>query len=285
MIALGLDIGGSSVKGAILDGGRCLATAQSDRYDRPDQAALRVALRNVVTTLGARTPEVIGLCAPGAMNTQGTAVERSVNVPGIVGVLLRDLIADVIGASLPKFTLISDAHATAADLWATEGLAGRLVAIALGTGVGACVLDDGVPLRVTGASSGHFGQIDVSLSGSADEPIGPDGGRGGLEAYIGLRALESRLGAEALARGIPPTDPAVDALVRALRIAHAMYRPDHIRLAGGVGLLLVPLIPEIRRRISDGLTSLARQNWTLASGRDAFHAARGAARAALGDTP
>ncbi len=55
--------------------------------------------------------------------------------------------------------------------------------ISLGSGVGMSVLDDGVPLAVDENSPGHLGQINVSLD--SNPPIGPDGGAGGLEAYIG----------------------------------------------------------------------------------------------------
>ncbi|MBV9490447.1 MAG: MFS transporter, partial [Verrucomicrobia bacterium] len=63
--------------------------------------------------------------------------------------------------------------------------------LALGTGVGAAVLDDGVPLRVDGDSPGHLGQIDVSLDDRA--PIGPDGGAGSLEGYLGVPAIRREL--------------------------------------------------------------------------------------------
>jgi hypothetical protein len=57
--------------------------------------------------------------------------------------------------------------------------------------VGASVLDEGGKfLHVSGESPGHFGQLDVSLE--TDPPIGPDGGAGSLEAYIGTAALIAR---------------------------------------------------------------------------------------------
>jgi hypothetical protein len=60
--------------------------------------------------------------------------------------------------------------------------------------VGAAVLDDGKLLRVEGDSPGHIGQIDVSIPGA--DCIGPDGGAGGLEGYIGVPALQRSLGAD-----------------------------------------------------------------------------------------
>jgi hypothetical protein len=75
-------------------------------------------------------------------------------------------------------------------------------------------------------------------------------------------------------------EPAIHALVRALRIGHAIYRPHHICLCGGVGIRLRHLLSTIREQTSRRLTSLARTGWTLECGWDDFHAARGAAQLA-----
>jgi hypothetical protein len=145
------------------------------------------------------------------------------------------------------------------------------------------VLDDGLPLHVSGTSPGHLGQIDVSIDLPGEPtPIGPDGGRGGLEAYIGLPALRARYGegfADRL-QALTPDDPPLLALARAIRIAHAIYRPQHIALLGGVGLRLAPVLPDLKARVDDALTSVARSGWTLSSGDSDLHAARGAARLA-----
>jgi hypothetical protein len=146
--------------------------------------------------------------------------------------------------------------------------------------VGAAVLDDGVPLMVEGASPGHIGQVDVSLEG---EPvIGPDGGAGSLEGYIGTHALRQKYGPDMAATlaNLKPSDPPVRALVRAIRICHAMYRPHHVALTGGIGIRLRRLLPEIRNLIDTHLTSVAREGWTLTTGEHDFHSATGAARLA-----
>ena len=73
-------------------------------------------------------------------------------------------------------------------------------------------------------------------------------------------------------------EPAILALVRALRICHAIYRPQHICLCGGVGIRLRHLLSAIREKANQRLTSVSRLNWTLDCGEDDFHAARGAAQ-------
>jgi len=66
--------------------------------------------------------------------------------------------------------------------------------------------------------------------------------------------------------------------VRAIRIAHAIYRPQHICLTGGVGIRLAGLVGQIKARVETGLTRVAREGWTLSVGESDYHAACGAAR-------
>ncbi|MFO0376719.1 MAG: hypothetical protein ACK51N_06690, partial [bacterium] len=75
-------------------------------------------------------------------------------------------------------------------------------------------------------------------------------------------------------------EPPVAALVRAIRICHAIYRPQHVALLGGIGLGLRHLGPSLHQSVSDRLTSLARPGWSLLFADDELHAARGAARLA-----
>ncbi|MGD9690494.1 MAG: ROK family protein [Phycisphaerales bacterium] len=312
MKALGIDIGGSSVKAAIVElaasdphstpSPRLTAADRGPSYARPDAVALRSALHAAVRAARAQDTgaaasgfDAVGLCVPGVVDESTRRVVVSVNVPGLVGLALPDLAAECAGQPAPDLLeVVSDARAAAHDWWESTARSRapgspprRLLAISLGTGVGACVLDDGRPLRVVGASSGHLGQIDVSLPASpgVPTPIGPDGGRGSLEAYIGLAALRAHVPAhvpiEDAIASLPPGSPPLRALTRAIRIAHALYRPDDIVLLGGVGIRLRHALPALRADIADALTSLARPGWTLQCGSSDFHAAAGAARIAL----
>jgi hypothetical protein len=132
-------------------------------------------------------------------------------------------------------------------------------------------------LDVEGGTSGHLGQIDVSLAGH--DVIGPDGGAGGLEGYIGVGALRRAYGPDVSAAidHFTGQEPAMLALVRAIRIAHAIYRPMHICLGGGIGIRLKRLLPTLKSMIDHHLTSVARDGYTFTCGEDDFHAARGVA--------
>ena len=277
--ALGIDIGGSSVKAALLRPDGSVETVESAPYRRPDREALRDAVRQAVGRFAPHAGAV-GLCVPGRRGPAGDRIDLSVNVPGLAGWVFTDLVRDA--AATARLAWVgSDAEAATLDARLDHPPAGRVLGLALGTGVGACLIEDGRAVGIGSRGIGHFGQIDVGLiPGVAPPgPLASDGGRNGLEAYLGARALEARLGPGAR---LAPDDPAVLALARAVRIALAVYVPDLVLVLGGVGLALAPSADAIERAVRTDLTGVAPAGWRLAFGRSRFHAAAGAARAALG---
>ena len=219
----------------------------------------------------------VGLCVPGLLSDNRDRVTLSVNVPALMDVPLNDLVTRALGRGPAALRIANDAVASGYDLFATRKLPGRLLVLALGTGVGAAVLDEGVPLRVDNESPGHIGQMDVSVEG--ERVIRPDGGAGGLEGYIGAAALRRRYGPDPASK-IRPEDAPFRALVKAIRICHAIYRPHHIILAGGLGIRLGPLLSALYSRVAKDLTRTVQPNWTLTLGDSDFHAAAGMARLA-----
>ncbi len=284
MRSLGIDIGGMSVKAALWDGRQCAWTGQSGFYSKPTTRQLTEAIRQAVNGR-AQGADAVGLCAPGLLDAARRVITYAINVPGVMGISLDDLAPGALGIEGVKRTVITnDAVATAEDIFRSRKISGRLLVLGFGTGVGAAVLDDGKALRVEGESPGHLGQVDVSIAGH--DVIAPDGGAGGLEGYIGAAALRRTHGEDvsaALAR-FKGEEPEILALVRAVRIAHAFYRPNHIWLCGGIGVRLRHLLSVIREKVGTHLTSLAQPGWTLSCGEDDFHAARGAARLASGQS-
>jgi predicted NBD/HSP70 family sugar kinase len=276
-VGIGIDIGGTSVKvAAVGPRGGVLWAARGEPYGRPSVRQLAAAIRTAAAGRAAGGAAV-GVCVPGILDASRTTVVQSVNLPALNGTRLDSLVAEALGpgAAAGGVAVTSDAVATAFDLQESRRLPGRLFLLAIGTGVGAAVLDDGTPLRVDGDSPGHFGQIDVSVE---DHPVvGPDGGAGSLEGYLNGRDLADRV------ETIDVDDPAMKALVRAIRIAQAIYRPHHVCLAGGVGIRLGRLVPALREAVARDLTNIARADWTLSAGDSDFHAAWGAARLALAD--
>lgn len=280
MTTLGIDIGGSSVKSAAFDDQRLLSSAQSPPYTRPNTAQLIEAIHKSLPP--DLKPQRIGLCLPGLYDATQRKITHSVNVPGLVGPTLDELISKALGAQSPQMQVFTDAFAAAHDILHMKKMDGRVLVISIGTGIGAAVLDNGRPLHVDGPSPGHFGQMDVTIEGHT--VVGPDGGAGSLEGYMGAAALTKKygdvVGALKSFRGF---EPPLRALARAIRIAHAIYRPQHVVLAGGIGIRMSHLAEPLHALVGTHLSSIARAGWTLSCGDSDFHAARGAARLAGAD--
>ena len=279
MISLGIDIGGSSVKLALVQDVQILWKAQSKAYARPTRDQLAAVIREAIGGRFDPTGAAAGICVPGTRALRSHTVMRSVNIPALEGLDLDELVREAVGGSPQHIEVATDAVATAFDIYVTNRLHGRLCSIALGTGIGLGVIDDGgVPLFVHGESPGHIGQMDVSIEGHP--VIGPDGGAGSLEGYLGSPALTKRYGsdmAKTLAN-LGENDPPLQALARTIRVCHAIYVPQHFALVGGIGIRMAHLVPTIKRMVDKDLTNLADRDWTLRCGVDDFHAATGVAR-------
>jgi predicted NBD/HSP70 family sugar kinase len=281
--ALGIDIGGTSVKVAAIGAdGSVLWTGRSGNFARPDTGQVVAAIAEALAGRAAGAA-ALGVCCPGLLDRTSGTITLSVNVPGIVGVPLAEVVGQALGL-VSSLEILSDANAVGYDIYASKGLSGRLLCLTLGTGVGASVVDGGGRfLHVSGESPGHFGQLDVSLE--SDAPVGPDGGRGSLEAYIGTAALAGRYGDANVVERLTIAEPPIAALVRGIRIGHAIYRPQHVCLTGGIGIRLSSIVGEIKGAVDDRLTRVAREGWTLFCGDSDFHAACGVARWAGKDGP
>ena len=284
MTSLGIDVGGSSAKLAAVRDGQILWHAQTDSYKQPDRNELAAAIRKAIN--GRVECSGVGICVPGTRDLAHRMVIQSVNLPALNGLKLDDLVHAAVGVPIERIEILSDSTANAFDIYEIQKLSGRLLSLAIGTGIGAAVLDDGVPLMVHGESPGHVGQFDVSVEG--DAVIGPDGGAGGLEGYFASPALMKRYGNDMVANlaRLNEHEPPMKALARAIRICHAIYCPDHVALTGGIGNRMGHLLPVLRKMIDANLTSIAKKDWTFLSGHDDFHAARGAAKfAAAAEKP
>lgn len=271
MRSLGIDIGGTSVKLALLEGDR-VTTSRSTEYAGASADELARVIASALPP-GAGSADAVGLCVPGRLDPSRAFIVQSINLPLLERVPLAELVTRAVGSTVPP-SVASDAHAAAHDYWATHKPAGRLLAISLGTGVGACVLDEGRPLLVSGESPGHFGQLDVTID--------PQSAPRTLESYVGAKQLRAEYGND-MAATVANFDRAsipLRALARSIRIAHAMYRPDTIALLGYIGMQFASCRAALDASIRHDLTSVAKPGWKLEFGTSPFHAAIGAARLA-----
>src|SRR3954471_773783 len=112
-LRLGIDIGGTSVKLAAMrvhDGvWQTLWTGQSPFYARPTTAELLEAMRAAARGRDVRAA-VAGLCVPGLLDMPTRTVTLAVNVPGLVGVPLNDLVERAFGPkAIDRIEIINDA--------------------------------------------------------------------------------------------------------------------------------------------------------------------------------
>ena len=282
MGSLGIDIGGSSVKVCLLEGGAC-STARSNGYTNPTRKVLSEAIKEALALLGEIPASTVGLCLPGKQSDDGESIEVSVNLPCLNGWVFDELLASSLGDVPENYSVVSDVQAAGEDFMCAHKCVGRTAIIAIGTGVGLAVFDDGVAIGIGERGIGHLGMMDMGRLGACDL-VAPDGSKNTLESYIGTRAMELRF-PDVEPKHLPDSigtlssnEPSMQALVRAIRMVHAIYVPDQVVLMGGVGIAIKPMNTELDSTIRDGLTSLAKTDWRLMFGDSAYHAARGAAR-------
>src|SRR5712675_1471210 len=99
MMTIGIDIGGTSVKIAAVRDGEQLWTGQSSSYDFPSTDRLIAAIKDADAGRSATLGEVLcGLCVPGLLDRQRRIITQAVNVPGLVGVPLDELVTKSLGS-------------------------------------------------------------------------------------------------------------------------------------------------------------------------------------------
>lgn len=155
--AIGIDIGGTGIKGAIVD----LATGAliSDRVKRATPALARPRdvvriVREVVTQIGADgRNDPVGICFPAVVRNGRTMSAANVSEEWI-GLDALALFSDAFGRSI---SIINDADAAGlaeARLGAGRGVHGLIIMTTLGTGIGTALLYDGV--LIPNSELGHL---------------------------------------------------------------------------------------------------------------------------------
>jgi glucokinase len=223
--ALGLDLGGTHVKLALLDEGRVVEQRQAPTLseDGPDAVLRRVV--ELGRTVG--PVDSIGAALPGLFDENGTALL----LPNLYGEWrgrpVRGPLENGFGAPV---RLINDGHAFAlaeSTLGAGRGAA-NVMCVVCGTGIGGGLVLDGRLHLGPAERAGEFGHQTVVEDGLPCSC----GNRGCLELYAGARAIARAAGAESFddavgrARAGDPT--ACAALARAgqlIGLAIANERP------------------------------------------------------------
>ncbi|KUJ64941.1 ROK family transcriptional regulator [Streptomyces albus subsp. albus] len=268
---IALDVGGSAMKGALLDRAmRPLSTLRrpTPRRSGPDAVveAIGAALRDLAARAAADglTPAAAGVVVPGIVDEETERAVYSANI-GWRDLPLAALLGEAVGLPVVLGHDVRAGGTAECRLGAGRG-ARDMLFVPIGTGIAAAVLVDGRPVQA-GGYAGEVGHI----------PVEPDGercvcgARGCLESVASAaaiaaaytahsgRSVDGAAGVAALvARGDPVAravwDRAVGALATALAAFTTLVGSELIVIGGGLseagGLLLDPLRAELVRRLT-----------------------------------
>ncbi len=200
--AVGIDLGGTKVQGAVVDHkGRVLGRA---RGRTPTTGGPQAVVAEIAEVVAAAAKDAklavgklagVGIGSPGRVDKQG-AVYGAANLPGFAEpVPLGKLVAERTGADL----VLVDNDVSVGTFAEHRLGAGRgyddLLAVFAGSGVGGGLILGGRLHRGAHGAAGEIGHMVVVQGGA----VCPCGRRGCLEAYAGRLALERQARAAAAA--------------------------------------------------------------------------------------
>lgn len=182
--AIGVDIGGTGIKAAIVG----LSGELIESFHEPSPrtiSALRDFVRSVVKRVKAPV-RGIGIGCKGIIDANSTRVKSS---PGDLYFLEGQLLSEVIGAGDVPVCAENDARVALIGevLWGSARGKRNVVMLTLGTGVGGAVLVDGVILHGANGAAGHLGHTTIDPQGG----LCICGNYGCLETHFSSRAIES----------------------------------------------------------------------------------------------
>jgi glucokinase len=257
MRALGLDLGGTHIKLALLEDG--VLVEQREAETRSEDGGPAAVLQRIVE-LGRSVGPVdsVGVALPGLFDENGVIVLLPNLYGAWTGTAAREPLEEGFGAPV---RMINDGHAFAlaeSTLGAGRGAA-NVMCIVCGTGIGGGLVLGGRLHLGPDQRAGEFGHHTVSEDG----PRCQCGNRGCLELYAGARAIAAAAGAptfhDAVVNARAGDEAAIGALARAgeligLAIANVLIflAPDRVVVGGGVAeageLLLHPLRASVADR-------------------------------------
>lgn len=188
-LAVGVDLGGTSVKVGLVDrSGKILKSIhrETDAKAGPEHV-LHEIITGIRSVLGSESdPRAIGIGAPGSVTLDHTTVIQPPNFPGWQTVNLSEEVGSGLGNRWP---VIVDNDANVAALGSAFFGAGHafdsFIMITLGTGVGGAIIHEKKLFRGTTGAAGEIGHVSIDYDG----PMAAAGIPGVVEAYVGQRFL------------------------------------------------------------------------------------------------
>lgn len=195
---IGIDIGGTMIKGALFDRQGVLIKKESvPTADEGGQEQFIETIVSLAAILGSAVPAVasIGIGIAGVLDAKRTTLLESPNLPRLHELQLKQMLESKI--SVPVL-LENDANCAAlGELWAGAGRGvSNFLFFTLGTGIGSGLILNGRLWTGEQGKAGEFGHIIVNPLGA----LCACGKQGCLEAHASGSAI-TRMACEALARG------------------------------------------------------------------------------------
>ena len=189
-LAIGIDMGGTSVKLGVCRGEELLFQADPiPTQDFSGAADLLKAMTKAIKALKNASPGIkaVGVGVPGFTDVNTGMVYHLTNVPGWNNVSLNKIMTKATG--IPTFAE-NDANCMAyAEFKHGAGMGStNMIGVTLGTGVGGGLVLDGKLFRGSACGAGEIGQMSIDYQGLE----GAYGNTGSLEVYVGNREVAQR---------------------------------------------------------------------------------------------
>ncbi|WP_433065598.1 polyphosphate--glucose phosphotransferase [Dactylosporangium sp. CS-033363] len=211
MVVLGIDIGGSGIKGAPVDLATGAFTSERVRIETPQPADVASVVKTVVAVAGSfPAADAIGITFPAVVLHGVTKTAANVDASW-VDAPAEKLFSEALGRPV---TVLNDADAAGVaelEYGAGRGVPGLVVMVTFGTGIGTALFNDGV--LVPNTEFGHLQMSGLHLHG------------GDAEDYASDRIRE--------AQELSWQDWA-ERVQTYLRHLHSLLWPDLIMIGGGV---------------------------------------------------
>lgn len=201
-LAMGVDLGGTNIKGAVVSSRGDVLSFFSNptEVEKGKERVfdnLEANVRSACQRAGVKLSEIkcVGIGSPGPLNTKTGIVIEAPNLPGWNYVPLKDIFEERLG--VPVF-IENDANAAGyAEAWLGAGRGTDcMLLFTLGTGIGGAIVINGELWHGPDDSAAELGHITIKYDGA----LCGCGNKGCLEAYASAPATVKRM-KRALARG------------------------------------------------------------------------------------
>ena len=260
---LGLDLGGTNIKVAVLEragDGEPRLVHEDERPTEAEGGPEHVVGRLIDAAAAVGRVDTVGVTVPGLYDRERGTVRFLPNLPGEWNG--QPVVAPLRGALGAPTDMINDARAFALAEWRVGAARGVSTAVfmVLGTGIGGGVVVDGRLHEGLDGAAGELGHQTILPDG----PLCGCGNRGCVEALASADEIAA-MGRRSSAREVADAARAGDGRARgaleragayigiALSNAIVALTPERVVIGGGVAragdLLFEPIRAEVRRRV------------------------------------